>query len=260
VYYLFITTKEGNSNTPPETIYGSENAYTNINCINESLPVFKINPSGLFCLSSTANEQNCYKYSDFNVPTDYTCTNSRKDLNNYLSKDGLRDIKSTSRQIFNNLSQQGYYNHGCSQSNYQKSDLEQQVQVLNEAFPQAKVFQDIGSGLNFKRQGFVSLLQRIYKGDVEQVVVTYKDRLCRFGFELFEWILKQHNTKLLVLNESFDTNQSVSNELAEDLIAVTNYFVARNNGLRSAKYKKARKQNNQIQVDEEPNKEMQATS
>ena len=56
VYYLFITTKEGNSNTPPETISGSENAYTNINCINESLPVFKINPSGLFCLSSTANE------------------------------------------------------------------------------------------------------------------------------------------------------------------------------------------------------------
>jgi predicted site-specific integrase-resolvase len=145
-------------------------------------------------------------------------------------------------------------------STHQKSDLERQVKVLNEAFPQAKVFQDIGSGLNFKRQGFVSLLQRIYKGDIEQVVVTYKDRLCRFGFELFEWILKQHDTKLLVLNESFETQQNVSNELAEDLIAVTNYFVAKNNGLRSAKYKKARKQNNQNQVDEEPNKEMQTTS
>jgi len=45
---------------------------------------------------------------------------------------------------------------------------------------------DIASGLHFSRKGFPSLLERIHGGGVEGVVVSTRDRLCRFAFELIE--------------------------------------------------------------------------
>jgi predicted site-specific integrase-resolvase len=76
-------------------------------------------------------------------------------------------------------------------------------------------------------------------------VVTYKDRLCRFGVELVEWIFRKAGTKLLVLSK--DTGeQELSKELAEDLLAITTVFVAKNNGLRSAKNKRERKFKEQL--------------
>src|SRR6185369_6390778 len=49
-------------------------------------------------------------------------------------------------------------------SNHQKEDLERQVQFLKEKFPDSKIIKDIGSGLNWKRQGFQSLLELVYLG------------------------------------------------------------------------------------------------
>ncbi|NBP16834.1 IS607 family transposase, partial [bacterium] len=85
-----------------------------------------------------------------------------------------------------------------------------------------------------------TLLEHVYNGDVDEVVVTYKDRLCRFGFELIEWLFKKANTKLVVLNGSSECTNSTA-ELAEDLLSITNVFVARNNGMRSAQNRKNRR-------------------
>ena len=41
----------------------------------------------------------------------------------------------------------------------------------------------------------LSLLELINKGVVEQVVVSYKDRLSRFGSELLEWIFEKKRIK-----------------------------------------------------------------
>ena len=141
-------------------------------------------------------------------------------------------------------------------SDHQKEDLNRQIELLRKNFPQAEIISDIGSGLNFKRKGFTTLLERINSKVVTKVVVTYKDRLCRFGFELFEWFLKKSNTELMVLNSITDNEESQGNfrtsELAEDLLAITTVFVARNNGNRSAKFKKQRKEEkNQQQKQEE---------
>lgn len=125
-------------------------------------------------------------------------------------------------------------------SNHQKEDLERQVELLENKFPECNVIKDIGSGLNWKRQGFNSILEQIYEGNVGKVVVTYKDRLCRFGFELVEWIFKKHNVKLLVLSTNPD-EKDATRELSEDLLAITTVFVARNNGLRAGAYRKQRK-------------------
>lgn len=127
-------------------------------------------------------------------------------------------------------------------SNHQKEDLDRQIEVLKKAYPEAEIISDIGSGLNFKRKGFETLLERLYSGSIKKVVVTYKDRLCRFGIEMVEWVIKKSNAELVVLNTVSQDDKSTTNELAEDLLSITTVFVARNNGNRSATYRKQRKE------------------
>jgi predicted site-specific integrase-resolvase len=126
-------------------------------------------------------------------------------------------------------------------STKQKEDLDRQIKFLKEAYKEAVIIKDIGSGLNWHRTGFKSILEQVYTGSVERVVVSYKDRLCRFGLELVEWIFKKANVKLVVLSK--DTGeQDLAKELSEDLLAITTIFVAKNNGIRAAKYRKQRKE------------------
>ena len=127
---------------------------------------------------------------------------------------------------------------------HQKEDLERQIKYLQTEYPECKIYKDIGSGLNWKRQGLNSLLEAVYKGDIGTVVVTYKDRLCRFGFELLEWIFKKANVKLVVLGAD-SKQEDPSRELSEDLLAITTIFVARNNGLRAGKYRRERRDHNE---------------
>ena len=133
-------------------------------------------------------------------------------------------------------------------SNHQKEDLERQIKYLKEAYKEATIIKDIGSGLNWHRTGFKSLLEQVYSGDVETVVVSYRDRLCRFGIEIIEWIFKKSNVKLVVLS-SDPGEQDLSRELSEDLLAITTVFVAKSNGLRAAKYRRERKQKNDSKED-----------
>jgi len=121
-------------------------------------------------------------------------------------------------------------------SSKQSADLKRQVSVLEESYPEHKTLKDIGSGLNYKRKGFETLLGRIHTGNVQEIVVSYRDRLCRYGFELVESLCKFHGTKILVHNKS--ETEGFQQELSEDLMAVCNFFVARNNGKRGGRAKK----------------------
>jgi predicted site-specific integrase-resolvase len=125
-------------------------------------------------------------------------------------------------------------------SNKQRDDLARQVQFMRDRYPSAEIIQDIGSGLNFKRKGLQSLLVRLMRGDQLQIVVTCRDRLCRFGFELFEFMVQQNGGKLLVLDQSVHCPES---ELTADLLAILHVFSCRMHGLRS--YRKA--------IQEDPN-------
>lgn len=46
-----------------------------------------------------------------------------------------------------------------------------------------EIISDIGSGINYKKKGLKELMKRISQNKVDKVVVFYKDRLLRFGFE-----------------------------------------------------------------------------
>lgn len=100
-----------------DTIVGMENAYTNIHCLSPDLPVIKLGKKSIACLTdNSGDESKCFKYSDFNIPPDYQCTNSRNSLNTYLSKDGLRNTSSAARQIFDGLMKNGYHNIECNKT------------------------------------------------------------------------------------------------------------------------------------------------
>jgi len=129
-------------------------------------------------------------------------------------------------------------------SNHQKEDLGRQVAELEKAYPEHTIIKDIGSGLNWKRHGFNSLLDQVFKGMVSEVVVAYKDRLCRFGFELVERIFKEHHVKLVVHSSDATNQVSDTQELSEDLLSIVTVFVAKNNGKRAANNRKRRAQEN----------------
>ena len=144
--------------------------------------------------------------------------------------------------IDNNLDERTCIIYARVSSSHQKDDLERQIDILRNQYPDHTLIKDVGSGLNWKRPGIRSLLEQVYSGCIKEIVVTDKDRLCRFGFELLEWILKKHNVKLMVqfANNNSETGSAISNdiELSQDILAICNFFVAKNNGRRSQRNRK----------------------
>jgi len=120
-------------------------------------------------------------------------------------------------------------------SQKQKEDLERQINLMKELYPNHRIISDIGSGINFNRKGLQELINMAIKNQIDEVVIEYKDRLARFGFELIENIIKTHsNGSIKILNTTEE--QTPTEELTEDIIAIMDVYVAKVNGLR--KYKK----------------------
>ena len=112
----------------------------------------------------------------------------------------------------------------------QRADLNTQEEFFRRNFPNHEIIRDIGSGLNFKRKGLNSILDAALKGDIEEIVVTHKDRLCRFGFELVLRIIESTNGKILVLDKE---ETSPEKELVNDILSIITVFSSRLYGLRS---------------------------
>lgn len=125
-------------------------------------------------------------------------------------------------------------------SNNQKDDLKNQKDFILSKEKCDELYTDIGSGLNYKRKNFNKILDLVAENKVDKIIITYKDRFIRFGFEWFENYCEKYGTKIIVLNEE---EKSYQQELVEDLISIIHVFSCRIYGLR--KYKK------QIQEDDE---------
>lgn len=118
----------------------------------------------------------------------------------------------------------------CRVSSYkQKDDLDRQIGYMQEKYPKGTIIKDIGSGINFKRKGLNSILDKLLRGDKLKIVVAYKDRLARFGSELIEYMVKQNGGEFVVLNE---INHSPEKELTTDLLNIIHVFSCRMHGLR----------------------------
>jgi putative resolvase len=117
-------------------------------------------------------------------------------------------------------------------SHKQRDDLERQVEFLRNQYPTAEFVKDIGSGLNFKRKGLKTILERAMSGTHITLVVAHRDRLARFGVDLIRQVIEQNGGKLVVLEETF---LSPEQELTNDLLNIVHVFSARMHGLRSCK-------------------------
>ena len=75
----------------------------------------------------------------------------------------------------------------------------------------------------------------ITNSEVEKVVVLYKDRFVRFGFELIENLCEKFGTAIEVIDSTEKTEEQ---ELVEDLIEIVTVFSCRLQGKRANKAKK----------------------
>ena len=111
----------------------------------------------------------------------------------------------------------------------QKSDLERQGEYLRTKYPEHTLITDTGSGINFERRGFKRILEGVFKGNITEVVVAHRDRFTRFGYNLFEWIFKQHGAELVCDEKEAPNEQE---ELTDDLMSIITVFSARHYGRR----------------------------
>ncbi|NEO67483.1 MAG: IS607 family transposase [Moorea sp. SIO4G2] len=126
-------------------------------------------------------------------------------------------------------------------SNKQFDDFVRQVAYMHSIFPEAEIIKDIGSGLNYKRKGLRAILERLMCCDQLTLVVACRDRLTRFGFELFEYLVSLNGGKILVLDRSESCRGS---ELTADLLSIIHVFCCRVHGLR--KYGKKIKEDSSV--------------
>jgi len=109
-------------------------------------------------------------------------------------------------------------------SSKQRDDLARQVEYMQANYPEAEIIKDIGSGLNFKRRGLKAILERAMSGERITLVVAYRDRLARFGYELIKQIVERSSGKLVVQNE---ITLSPTEELTRDLRSIIHVFSGR---------------------------------
>ena len=121
----------------------------------------------------------------------------------------------------------------------QKADLETQLARLSawaekeRAEQPTLVLSDIGSGLKATRRQLQRLLRLVREDQVSEIVVTFPDRLTRFGQEYLDVLFDSFGVTLTVLEPSED--KTAEQELTDDMIALLASFSGRLYGLRSHK-------------------------
>lgn len=119
----------------------------------------------------------------------------------------------------------------------QKEDLDRQKKLIRDKYPNHLMIEDIGSGINLNKRGILKIIELAIEGKIKELVVAYKDRLARYGYELIEHLIEKYSKgKIIILNKKDDLEPE--EELAFDVLQIMNVFVAKMNGLR--KYKKAK--------------------
>jgi predicted site-specific integrase-resolvase len=80
------------------------------------------------------------------------------------------------------------------------------------------VYKDISSGLSFyERKDFLSIVNQVIQGKVEKVIITYKDRFSRIGFDFFKILFEKFSCEIEVISE-VGSYKIDSDEIFEEII------------------------------------------
>ena len=125
-------------------------------------------------------------------------------------------------------------------SSDQKEDLKRQIDNVS-TFCIAKgytfkIISDLGSGLNYNKKGLKELIELICSNSIDRIVLNYKDRLVRFGFEIIEQLCLIYNVEIEIINYTED--KTYEEELVEDVLSIITVFSSKLYGSRSHKSKK----------------------
>ena len=132
-------------------------------------------------------------------------------------------------KLFNKGVERKTYIYARVSTPKQKADLENQIQMLKQfcfsnGYCISRVFSDVASGISFeKRKDFFKMLDDVIAGKVERVVITYKDRLSRVGFELFYHLFKKYNCEIVVMSE-VGSEKLDSEEIFEEIISLLHCY------------------------------------
>ena len=118
-------------------------------------------------------------------------------------------------------------------SKKQEDDLNRQIDNLNKyisnKYTSFEIISDIGSGINYSKPGLLKLIDKINRKEVDLIIVLYKDRLLRFGFELIEYFASINNVKIEILDKIDKEEQQ---ELVEDLVQIITVYASKLQGRR----------------------------
>ena len=89
--------------------------------------------------------------------------------------------------------------------------------------------------MKYNKKGLNQLIDMITNSEVNKIVVLYKDRLIRFGYELIENLCEKYGTTIEIID---NTEKTEEQELVEDLIQIVTVFTCRLQGKKANKAKK----------------------
>lgn len=148
------------------------------------------------------------------------------------------DLTPTGKRIYHDKDVYSILNNGQTRKNYiyarvsttsQKLDLANQLESLNSFCMNSGiqvdgVFQDIASGISFEnRKQFFELLDDVLEYKVEKVVITYKDRLSRVGFDLFYHLFRKFGTEIVVASQ-LGSEKLDSEEIFEEIVSLLHCY------------------------------------
>ena len=111
----------------------------------------------------------------------------------------------------------------------QKTDLQNQVETLKgfcvqNGWQLHGIYQDVASGISFeKRKEFFTLLDKVLAHQVQRVVISYRDRMSRVGFELFVYLFKHFGTEIVVMSDVGSVKLD-SQEVFEEIVSLLHCF------------------------------------
>ena len=122
----------------------------------------------------------------------------------------------------------------------QKNNLERQIERLKHfasanGFVVDEVYSEVASALNYKRKKYNKILDLIYERKVKNIIIEYRDRVLRIGFEGFENLCKKFDVNLIVIDATENTDKNIRNEITGDLISIMHHFSAKIYSLRKNK-------------------------
>lgn len=164
---------------------------------------------------------------------------SQPTLGDYVKKGYIKcDILPTGRREYDEDSVYQFLNKNIPRKTYiyarvssssQKKDLENQKDLLlnyclTNGIKVNGVYSDVASGISFENQKqFFKLLDEVLDHKVDKVIITYKDRLSRVGFDLFYHLFKKFGTQIVVISE-VGPSKLDSEEIFEEIVSLLHCY------------------------------------